>query len=176
MLTHAQVIQDDFEGNGNISTWFGDDCGINTSYANPFQTGDNTSTTVLRYHDTGGQYANIRFDVAENLTLSPGSAFSLKIYVPSDGITGNQPNQISLKLQNNTLGEPWTTQTEIIKPIELDQWQTVTFDFVSDNYINLDAGSPPPIQRTDLNRVLLQVNGENNNDEVVAYVDDFFFD
>ncbi|MEL6657879.1 MAG: family 16 glycosylhydrolase [Bacteroidota bacterium] len=172
----GQTIQDDFEGSGDISSWFGDDCEMNTSYNNPFPQGINTSATVLRYYDYGGQYANIRFDAPASFDLSAASTFSLKIYVPSDGVTGSQPNQISLKLQNNTLAEPWTTQTEIIKPIELNQWQTVTFNFVSDSYINLDAGSPPPSQRTDLNRVLLQVNGENNNDEVIAYIDDFLFD
>ncbi|MEL7248160.1 MAG: family 16 glycosylhydrolase [Bacteroidota bacterium] len=176
LMVKGQTIQDDFEGDGDISTWFGDDCEMNTSYNNPFPQGINTSATVLRYYDYGGQYANIRFDAPASFDLSAASTFSLKIYVPSDGVTGSQPNQISLKLQNNTLAEPWTTQTEIVKPITLDQWQTVTFNFVSDNYINLDAGSPPPIQRSDLNRVLLQVNGENNNDEVIAYLDDFLFD
>lgn len=176
MLTQAQVIQDDFEGKDNIGTWFGDDCEIKTSYTNPFPQGKNTTATVLRYHDTGGQYANIRFDAEENFELTASSTFSFQIYVPSNGLTGNQPNQISLKLQNNTLGEPWTTQTEIIKPLELDQWQTVTFNFVSDPFINLDPSSLLPIQRTDLNHVLLQVNGENNNDEVIPYIDDFFYD
>ena len=64
------------------------------------------------------------------------------------------------------------TQSEIIKPIELDQWQTVIFDFENDNFINLDPNSPPPITRNDFNRVLIQVNGENNNDHVLAFIDD----
>lgn len=172
---HAQVLQDDFEGNGNINSWYGDDCQINTAFANPVKNSLNPSPQVLKYEDIGGQYANVRFDVGHQLDLSTYSSFMLKIYVPSSSISGNQPNQISLKLQDSRLGSPWSTQTEIIKPITPDQWQTVTFDFASDPYINLDPNSPPPTQRTDLNRVLLQVNGENNTDIVTAYIDDFYY-
>jgi beta-glucanase (GH16 family) len=178
IFINAQTIsiQDDFEGNGTISGWTGDDCNINTSLMNPHQQGINTSATVLEYHDVGGDYANIRFNIADNLDFSTGHTFSFKIYVPSSGLTGSQTNQVSLKLQDGTLGAPWSTQSEIIKTITLNQWQTITFDFQNDNYINLDGASPPPTQRTDFNRVLIQLNGENNTDEVLAYIDDFDYD
>ena len=172
----AQTVEDDFEGNGTITTWFGDNCGLKLNLSNPLQQGINTSQNVLEYHDTGGQYANVRFDVGSNYDLSENHTFSLKIYVPSNGLTGSQPNQISLKLQDGNLSQPWVTQSEIIKPIQLDQWQTVSFDFENDDYINLDSRSLPPIQRTDFNRVVLQVNGENNNDHVLAYLDDILYD
>jgi len=172
----AQLLTDDFEGNGNITTWFGDDCGLNTSFANPQAVGINTSATVLRYHDQGGQYANVRFDAPGNIDLSTQQTFSFKIYVPSSGLTGNAPNQVSLKLQNGGSASPWSTQSEIIKPLLLNQWQVVTFDFANDPYLNLDPNSLPPIQRTDFNRVLIQVNGENNSFQVMAYLDDFLFD
>ena len=171
----AQTISDNFQGNGTITTWFGDNCGMNNSFTNPFQTGINTSTKVLQYLDTGGQYANVRFDTASNFNLTVNHTFSLKIYVPSSGITGNQTNQISLKLQNGLLAEPWSTQCEIIKPIVLNQWQVVTFNFAIDNYINLNGGSPNPLYRSDFNRVVIQVNGENNTNQVVAYIDDFLY-
>jgi len=173
---NAQNVEDNFEGSGTITTWFGDNCDMNTNFANPHQVGINNSTTVLRYHDIGGQYANVRFDVSNNFDLSIYSTFVLKIYVPSSGLTGSQTNQISLKLQDGTLTEPWITQSEIIKTINLDEWQEVSFDFANDNYINLDGGSPPPITRTDFNRIVLQVNSENNFDEVLAYFDDFYYD
>ena len=166
---------DNFEGDGNIATWTQDDTTMDTEFSNPFSTGINSSNTVLKYQDAGGQYANIRFDVSENFDLSSKSLFALKIYVPTAGITGNQPNQISLKLQDGTLGEPWGTQCEIIKPIVLDQWQEITFDFDEDPYVNLDETSPDPMTRSDFNRVVLQVNSEDNNDEVVAYLDDFLY-
>jgi hypothetical protein len=149
---------------------------MDTSFANPYIEGINTSATVLKYEDTGGQYANVRFDTTDNFDLSTNSTFALKIYVPSVSITGNQPNQISLKLQDGTLGEPWTTQSEIIKPILLDQWQEVQFDFANDSYINLNANSAAPTSRTDFNRIVLQVNSEDNTDPVIAYIDDFNYD
>ncbi|MCF8371086.1 MAG: family 16 glycosylhydrolase [Bacteroidales bacterium] len=175
-IAQTSIIYDDFEGNGTITTWFGDDCGINTNLSNPVQQGNNTSATVLEYHDIGGQYANVRFDVSSNLDLSSHYTFSLKVFIPASGLTGSQPNQVSLKLQDGTIGAPWSTQSEIIKALSLDQWQTITFDFLNDTYINLDGASPPPTQRTDFNRVVIQLNGEDNNDHVLAYIDDVDYD
>jgi beta-glucanase (GH16 family) len=174
-LIGAQSISDDFESNGNVALWVGDDCNINTSLSNPWVGPDNPSATVMEYHDVGGLYANVRFDHSNNLALALHSVFQLKVYVPSNGITGNQSNQISLKLQDGNLAQPWTTQCEIIKPILLDRWQTISFDFSNDPYINLNPNSLPPTQRTDFNRVLIQVNGENNTDHVLAYLDDFIY-
>ncbi len=48
-----------------------------------------------------------------------------------------QTNQVSLKLQNANINNPWETQSEIIKVVQLDQWQTITFNFKNDNYIKL---------------------------------------
>lgn len=175
LLVFAQAVEDNFEGTGTITTWAGDDCGMDNAFANPFQEGINTSATVLQYQDNGGQYANIRFDINETFDLAEKPAFALKIYVPSASITGNQANQVSLKLQDGDLAEPWSTQSEIIKPILLDQWQVVTFDFANDPHRNLNEGSAHPVTRSDFNRVVLQVNGENNNDQVTAYFDDFVY-
>lgn len=172
----AQTIEDNFEGNGTIS-WQLDPTQIimiDVDYSNPFQNGINNSSTVLKYEDDGSApYANIRFNTPSNFDLSTYNTFTLKIYIPSSGITGGQTNQISLKLQDDTLGEPWVTQTEIIKPVVLNQWQEITFNFGSDAYL---PASPNPITRTDFNRVVLQVNGENNTDSVIAYIDDFLYD
>ncbi|MEM9819768.1 MAG: family 16 glycosylhydrolase [Bacteroidota bacterium] len=175
---HAQgtLVKDDFEGNGTISTWVGDDCGLNVALANPIQQASNPSATVLEYHDTGGLFANIRFDVDDNFELMHHHTFSFKIYIPANGLSGNEPNQVALKLQNNKLAEPWLTQSEIIKTVVLDEWQWVTFNFKTDNFINLDGSSPPPTERYDFNRVLIQVNGENNASPVRAYIDDFNYD
>jgi beta-glucanase (GH16 family) len=169
----AQTLQDNFEGNGNVTTWLGDDCTINATFTNPYPSGINTSTTVLKYEDQGGLYANVRLDASQNFNINSHSSFSLKLYVPSNGISGNQTNQVSLKLQNGQLESPWVTQCEIVKTITLNQWQEITFDFSTDIYINLDGNSPSPTQRADFNRVVIQLNGENNNDKVVAYLDDF---
>jgi beta-glucanase (GH16 family) len=173
---NAQTVEDDFEGNGTIA-WEADPTQViifDVTNPNQYQEGINTSSTVLKYDDNGSaSYANIRFNVPANFDLSSNNSFSLKIYIPTNGISGSQANQISLKLQNGSLSEPWVTQSEIIKPVILDQWQEITFDFESDAYI---PTSPDPINRTDFNRVVLQVNGENNNDSVIAYIDDFLYD
>jgi hypothetical protein len=133
----------------------------------------NYSSKVMLYEDTGGQYANAQFVVSPKLDLTAKNKFTLKVYVPSSSITGSQPNQISLKLQNSDLGgNSWQTQTEIVKTIVLDAWQEITFDFVNDTFINLDGGSPDPIDRIDLDKVVIQLNSENNYDSVSAYIDD----
>ena len=174
-LAQGPAVSDNFEGNGAIATWYSDDCGIDPSFANPFPQGINPSATVLKYTDTGGAYANVGFDVRGHFDLSEQAVFSLKAYIPSNSLTGDQPNQISLKLQNGGLSEPWSTQSEIIQPLVLDQWQAVTFDFANGPFLNLDPDSPPPVNRPDFSRVVLQVNGENNNEQVTAYLDDFDF-
>lgn len=171
---NAQSLHDKFEGQGNINSWYGDDCGFQV-LPNPVAGGINTSGMVAEYHDMGGTYANLRFDAGRNLNMATAQVFRFKIYLPSSEITGNQNNQVSLKLQDGTLPAPWSTQTEIIKPLVLDQWQTVTFDFAHDPYLNLDPNSLPPTSRSDFNRVVIQVNGENNRDEVKAYIDDFLY-
>ena len=89
---HAQNVEDDFEGGGTITSWYGDDCGMTTNFVNPYQLGINTSNTVLEYHDTGGQYANVQFDINSNYDLTTKNSFSLKVYVPSNGLTGTQNN------------------------------------------------------------------------------------
>jgi beta-glucanase (GH16 family) len=171
-----QNVLDDFEGNGTITTWAGDDCGMDTTFSNPFKTDVNNSKTVLKYTDEGGQYANVRFNVPANFDLSTNNTFSLKIYVPSASITGSEKNQISLKLQDGKIGAPWSTQSEIIKTIVLNQWQTITFDFANDNFKNYNENSENPINRKDFNRVLIQINDEDNKSNVTAYIDDFLYD
>lgn len=86
-LASGQAIQDNFEGTGNIASWFGNNCELEQPFANPFQIGINPSSKVLKYNDIGGQYANVRFDATANFNLSANNTFTLKIYVPSSGIT-----------------------------------------------------------------------------------------
>ena len=173
----GQSINENFETSPTVNTWVGDACELDSNFANPFKNQTNQSNIVFKYDDTGGTYANVRFTTVANFDLSTKNNFSFKIYVSSSEVTGSQNNQVALKLQNANLGEPWTTQTEIIKPVTLDTWQTVTFDFETDNYVNYPEGSTTnPKDRTDFNRVLIQVNGENNQDKVIAYIDDFEYD
>lgn len=169
----AELVMDDFENSQPVYDWLGDDCIVDFHFANPFPTAINNSAGVLRYQDVGGQYANVRLQLQETIDLTQGPAFDVLVYVPSGSIDGDQPYQVSLKLQDGSLPEPWLTQTEIIKDIELDRWQMLRFDFSKDPFVNLDAGSSHPMLRGDFDRILLQVNGENNTSQVTAYFDDF---
>jgi len=49
LIIQAQIVKDNFEGTETISSWYGDDCEMNTNYINPFQEPINTSSKVLRY-------------------------------------------------------------------------------------------------------------------------------
>jgi len=139
VLAQVQILDDGYEADSGLS-WTGVTCNVDTSYNNPVSGSFNTSATVMRYEDDGGQYAHVRLDVDNYLDIGKSPVFIMKIYIPSDGITGNSDNKVSVKLQNNNLNEPWNTQTEIIKPLVLDQWQEVIFDFKNDNYINFNGG------------------------------------
>ena len=82
----SQTLFDDFEGNGTVSQWVADDCVIDVDYPNPYIQGINPSNTVMRYQDTGGQYANVRFDIDEEFDLSEYSTFRLKIFLPRSNL------------------------------------------------------------------------------------------
>ena len=153
-----QVIFDDFEGNGTVN-WKADAI-TKSVVANPLSTG-NSSSNVLKYDDAGGQYANLQFDADQTFDLTVNNKFTFKIYIPSSSITGNQPNQVEVKLQDGTSNQPWVGQYGVITPLELDKWQSVMVDFSAKS------------SATNFNRIVFQVNSENNNDKVVAYVDDF---
>ena len=164
-VTSSQALFDDFEGSGTI-TWVEDNAGANV-VDNPYGSGK-----VLKYEDTGAQYANIRFDLAadhsKKFDLNANDIFSFKIYIPSNGITGTSPNQISVKLQDGNPAtnnnQPWVGQFEVVKKLELDKWQNVYVDFSA------------VANETKFSRIVFQVNGENNYDSVTAYVDDFYYE
>ena len=64
-------------------------------------------------------------------------------------------------MQNGATAAPWETQVEVIQSYQYDTWQELVFE--------------PSAQAaaTDFNRIVVQFNGENNYEGVVAYIDDF---
>tara|TARA_A100001011_G_scaffold399648_1_gene509342 strand:+ start:180 stop:3203 length:3024 start_codon:yes stop_codon:yes gene_type:complete len=121
---------------------------------------------IMKYIDTGGQYANVQMVTCAKFDLENSHGkFTLKAYIDSGSLTGGSPNQLELKLQNSELGgDAWATQVGIIKAIDqLDTWVELEFDF------SLDGAT---VARTDLDQVVIQFNSENNNDNVTAYLDD----
>ena len=161
----SPVAHDDFEGNGNITTWFADG-GNKTIIDNPFSGTINTSAKVLKYEDYGGQYTNINFDLdaakTKKLDLSVYNKITVKVYMPQDGLTGSQDNKLWVKLQDGSSGEPWVGQALKEQAVTLNGWQTLEFDFSDQK------------AETKYSRVLLQFNGENNTDKVIAYIDNIF--
>ncbi|MGY6648478.1 hypothetical protein [Wenyingzhuangia sp. IMCC45574] len=156
---------DDFEGAGNI-TWVGDAAGVEV-VDNGWKTGINTSNKILKYEDTGGQYANIRFDLNEDKTdkfdLSTKNIFKVKVYVPSPATAHTQPKQLALKLQDGSSSSPWEGQVEVIQTYEYDTWQELTFDFSAQS------------AETKFSRIVVQFNSENNFEAVTGYIDDFTY-
>jgi len=152
---------DDFEGNGSI-TWAADAVGMNV-IDNPHGSGK-----VLKYEDTGGDYANVRFDLkadhSAKFDLSTNNIFKFKIYIPSAELTGNLDNKVELKLQDGSKERPWEGQHGVSTMLELDKWNNIYIDFSE------KASS------TEFSRIVLQVNGEGNNDKVTAYIDDFYYE
>ena len=89
--------------------------------ANPFSTG-NSSASVLKYDDTGGQYANIQFDADQTFDLSVNNKFTLKVFVPTPATAHAETKRLWLKLQDGTSAEPWNSQVQVEQTYEYDTW------------------------------------------------------
>ena len=122
---------------------------------------------ILKYVDaTGGSYANIQIRTCSKFDLTVVNKFTMDVYIDSGSITGTSPNQLEFKLQDVTTnsGAPWDNQSSIIQAVDqLDTWVSVEFDFSTKTDGTLD--------RTDFDNIVIQFNGEANNDAVTAYID-----
>ena len=103
----------------------------------------------------------MNFDYGQNFDLSTNNVFRVKVFVPTPTTAHTAPTQLALKLQNGATAAPWETQVEVIQSYQYDTWQELVFDF------SAQAAA------TDFNRIVVQFNGENNYEGVVAYIDDF---
>ena len=162
------IPSDDFEGAGNI-TWNSATSGSNdagfgvnfTTVTNPDSSGINTSVNVGRYEDTNAQYSNMAFDVSSPFDLTTNNVVTVKVYVPTPSTAYESTAQLELKLQDKNSSTPWETQAAVAQSYSYDTWQTLTFDF---------SGSAAV---TNFSRIVVQFNGENNYEGVIAYIDDF---
>ena len=111
---------------------------------------------LLGHGKTPLRKKTVKFD------LSNANKVSVDIYVPSSSITGSQDNKLWLKLQNGNKDRPWEGQITAEQAVELDKWQRLTFDFSDQS------------SATEFTRMLVQFNGENNYDSVMAYIDNVF--
>ena len=159
---------DDFEGNGNITwnsaTTGSNDAGLGVNFStvtNPDASGINTSGNVGRYEDTGAQYANMSFDNSSKFDLSSSNQVRVKVYVPTPSTAHTQPAQLAVKLQDASSSTPWTSQVEVIQQYQYDVWQELIFDFSGQSAATI------------FDRIVVQFNSENNNENVIGYIDDF---
>jgi hypothetical protein len=128
---------------------------------------------VGRYVKTSAPFDNVYINLPYKIDLRERHVFKMKVFLPgyNDYETaageGWNPNprllkQVALKLQNAESGAPWETQAEIIVPVaQMDNWVEVTFDFSAFS------------ERTDFNRIVLQVGGEAHYIPGTFFVDDF---
>ena len=158
-VTGAPAIADDFDGNSvDILEYVGDnDATFATVDGTPF----GSTSNVLQYVDNGGQYANIQLRTCNKFDMAVTNFFTMDVYIDGSSLTGAQTNKVQFKLQDQSMGgNAW--QSQVVSEVlidAVDTWQTVEFDFIAAS------------GRTDIDQVVIQFNGENNNDQVIAYID-----
>jgi len=120
-----------------------------------------SDTSAMMYTDDGSQaYSNMQIQFTSKVDMSSMNTFTVDVYVDGTTMTGTAPANLALKLQDSSEGTPWTNQNVIIQDITADTWTTLTFAF------NDDAS----MSRDDVDRIVVQFNGEGNNDQVTAYM------
>jgi hypothetical protein len=120
-----------------------------------------SDTSAMKYTDDGTfAYSNMQIQFTSKVDMSSMNTFTVDVYVDGTTTTGTAPVNLALKLQDSSEGTPWTNQNVIIQDITADTWTTLTFAF------NDDAS----MSRDDVDRIVVQFNGEGNNDQVVAYM------
>ena len=121
---------------------------------------------VLRYTDDLSSYSNLQMRFCSKLDLNSVNTISLRAMIEGSSLTGSQNNQLQLKLQDATEATPWTNQQTVTKDISVtDQWVDLTFAFSDD----------ASMARDDVDNIVIQFNGEGNNDAVIGYIDDIVF-
>ena len=100
----------------------------------------------------------IRFK--NKIDMTAMNTYTMDVLIDGASLTGGQTNQLALKLQDATEAEPWTNQNVVTQAITPDVWTTVSFAF------NDDAS----MARTDVDNIVIQFNGEGNNDSVTGYI------
>ena len=161
-VTGAPAIADDFDGNSvDILEYVGDN---NVTYSVIDGTPTGVTSNVLEYVDGGGagsDYANLQLRTCNKFDMAVTNFFTMDVYIVGSSLTGTQPNQVAFKLQDQSMGgNAWQSQVEVVVPVTaVDTWQTVEFDFIGSS------------DRIDFDQVVIQFNGEANQDTVTAYID-----
>jgi hypothetical protein len=117
---------------------------------------------AMQYLDDGTHfYSNMQIQFNSKIDMNKLNTISLRAYIDSSTLSGSQTNQLALKLQDSSENEPWTNQNVVVQEISAtDQWVDLVFTFN-------DTAS---MSRDDVDRIVVQFNGEGNNDTVTAYI------
>ncbi len=176
-LVESNDIYEDFEGNGNID-WSLDITGFET-ISNFAKVGVNTSDNIAMYSKGTGVWENIYTELDYYMDLSTRNVFTMKVFVPnfndyetecdSEGTSWltdhNLKPQVDVKLQDSSLGgNAWETQVVVSNTISEEDygtWVDLTFDF---------SGSS---DRTDFDKIVVQLGAEGHCNEGIFYIDDF---
>ncbi|WP_114781247.1 PKD domain-containing protein [Botryobacter ruber] len=167
-------IRDNFDAPGNI-IWIQDAMTLMAPYDNPAPLPINTSPKVAMYIKQEGQpfaFANLFTDLEYKMDLRQRNVFKLKVFIPSynDFVTAAGEDwaiktllkQVSVKLQDGSAAQPWANQVEVKQAVsQTDKWVELTFDF------------SPYADRTDLDRIVVQIGGEGNYIPAIFFLDDF---
>lgn len=169
-------ISEDFEGEPTIN-FVEDSQGSIVTYDNPAPVPINTSAKVGKYvkaNGTGGAFSNVQIRLDYKMDIRNRNVFKLKVFIPSyndyttEGAESWQTayktlqKQVSVKLQNSDLAEPWNGQAEVIQNnLQTDKWHELTFDFSAFASI------------TDFDRIIIQIGGEAIFTGGVFFIDDF---
>ena len=160
-VTGAPAIADDFDADSvDILEYAGDNAVVITVMDGAAIGG---SGNVLEYVDNGGTYANVQLRTCNKFDMAVTNFFTMDVYIDGSSLTGEQTNKVQFKLQDKSMGgNAWQSQVVAEVAIDaVDTWQTVVFDFTGTEAMN----------REDFDQVVIQFNGENNSDNVTAYID-----
>ena len=120
-----------------------------------------SDTSAMQYIDSGEfSYSNMQIQFTSKVDMNSMNTFTMDVYVDGTTTTGDAPVNLALKLQDASEDTPWTNQNVVVQDITVDTWTTLTFEFN-------DSAS---MSRDDVDRVVVQFNGEGNNDQVTAYM------
>ncbi|GHT63063.1 hypothetical protein FACS189451_09070 [Bacteroidia bacterium] len=173
-------LSDNFEGSPAVPFVY-DDMGdlTNASYQNPAPVPVNQSSKVFLYQKSEAFYSNISYTTTDYLfDLTSQNKIRMKVYIPSynDYVTdGNVAGdwiankkllkKVAVKLQDSSKGgNAWETQTEIVKTdLETDKWLDLEFDFSS------------VANRTDYDKIVIQLGDEGHSRSGIFFFDDFSF-
>ncbi len=171
----SEHLFDTFDEDGNV-TWLTDQvAGFNENYDNPAPVGVNTSGKVAKYEKGESQWDNIYIDLGYELNLHERSTIKLNAYMPAyndyETVDPDAPDwapnkslamQVAVKLHDTQIGEPWTTQAQVIQEVqETDTWAELEFDF---------SGF---VDREDFNRIVIQIGGEGHHIPGIFFIDEF---